>query len=228
MKAFILAAGFGKRLRPLTLSQPKPLLEVAGKPLIQHHIENLAAAGIKDLVINAHWLKGKLMTYLGDGSAWGVHIQWSVEEELLETGGGLVKALPNLGADPFLLVNGDVYIDYDFKKLTQHSLGDKLARLVLVPNPAHHPSGDFSFSTSSNLVRKQAGNDYTFAGVSLIDPKLLEDWASETEPFPLLSPLLKAVESGRLSGESYSGFWEDVGTIERLNALNEKLKKDQE
>lgn len=225
MKAFILAAGFGKRLRPLTETTPKPLLEVGGKPLIQYHIERLVSAGVTELVINAHWLKDKLIEFLGDGSQWGAEIHYSIEEELLETGGGIRQALALLGDKPFLLVNGDVYLEYSFQNLLQKPLAGNLAHLLLVPNPNHNKKGDFSFSPSGCLKREMTRNQWTYAGVSLIDPKLVSGWPSEKEAFPLLSPLLEAAREGRLSGEVYSGLWEDVGTPERLEQLHKSLVK---
>lgn len=223
MKAFILAAGYGKRLRPLTESTPKPLLTVGGKSLIQYHLENLAAAGIEEVVINVHWLADKLIEVLGDGSDWGLQIIWSREGQLLETGGGIRNALPLMGGEPFLLVNGDIYFDYPFESLVGKSLSGDLARLVLVSNPEHHPQGDFCLGERGQLSRKGDGNDYTYAGAALIDPALFDDWSSETEAFPLLSPLLTAMNRGLLAGEVHPGFWEDVGTLERLDALNKKL-----
>lgn len=223
MKAFILAAGYGKRLRPLTETTPKPLLSVGGKPLIQYHIENLAKIGVTELVVNAHWLPEKLVDFLGDGSIFGVDIKWSLEEQLLETGGGIRKALPLLGDSPFILVNGDVYLEYSFRNLLNRALGDNLAHLVLVKNPEHHQIGDFCVSASGHLTRKKDQNDLTYTGAALINPCLLSEWQAEQAAFPLLSPLLGAMETRQLTGEIYTGLWEDVGTLERLNALNKKL-----
>ena len=223
MKAFILAAGYGKRLRPLTETTPKPLLEVGGKSLIQHHLEKLASAGIEDVVINAHWLAEKLTEALGDGSDFGLQITWSLENQLLETGGGIRNALPLIGGEPFLLINGDVYFDYSFESLMCRSMAENLAHLVLVPNPAHHHIGDFCLGADGQLSRSDNQNDYTYAGAALIDPRLFDDWPSQPAAFPLLSPLLAAVKKDSLTGEVHAGFWEDVGTPERLHALDKKL-----
>ncbi len=223
MKAIILAAGYGKRLRPLTETTPKPLIEVGGKPLIQYHLENLADAGVKDVVINVHWLADRLIDTLGDGTDFGLQIRWSRETELLETGGGIRNALPMLGNAPFLLVNGDVYFDYSLRSLVQRSLAESLAHLVLVPNPEHHHKGDFCVDDEQRLSRTDSNNDYTYAGAALIDPKLFDNLPSEPAAFPLLSPLLSALQKGLLTGEVHTGLWEDVGTIERLNALNQTL-----
>ncbi|MCL4163853.1 UNVERIFIED_CONTAM: hypothetical protein GTU68_044728 [Idotea baltica] len=228
MKAFILAAGYGKRLRPLTETTPKPLLTVNDKPLIHYHLEKLASLGVTEVVINAHWLADKLIDALGDGSAFGLNISWSVEERLLETGGGIRNALDLLGDDTFLLINGDVYIDYSFDALLSRTLGDSLAHLVLVPNPSHHPAGDFCRDSDGKIYRKEGSNDFTYAGVALIDPKLVRDWRCEDAAFPLLSPLLEAMEQHLLAGDVHTGLWEDVGTLDRLEALDQKLRGPQE
>lgn len=202
---------------------PKPLLEAGGKSLIQYHLENLANAGVKDVVINVYWLADKLIHAFGDGSGFGLNIIWSRETQLLETGGGIRNALPLLGEAPFLLVNGDVYFDYSLKSLMGRSLGDSFAHLVLVRNPAHHHIGDFCLGADSQLSRSDDQNDYTYAGAGLIAPRLFDDWPSEPAAFPLLSPLLAAMKKGSLTGEVHSGFWEDVGTLDRLHALHKKL-----
>ena len=229
MKAFILAAGFGKRLRPITETTPKPLIPLNGKPLIAYHLENLKRAGVQDVVVNVHWLADQIIDYLGDGSEFGLNIQFSHEAELLETGGGILKALPLLGDAPFLLVNGDVYIEYTFSELLGHQLGDNLAHLLLVENPSHNGTGDFSindFSAGSGQLRRhESDNEFTYAGVALIRPMLFNEWMSQTGPFALLSPLLSAAINNRLSGELFQGVWEDVGTIERLEKLDRSLKE---
>ena len=151
MKAMILAAGRGERMRPLTDLLPKPLLAAGGKPLIVHHIEKLAAAGVTQLVINHAWLGHKLVAALGDGSALGVSIHWSAEESALETAGGIVQALPLLGSEPFLVINGDTWLDLDYRALVSQPLGEDLAHLWLVPNPPQHPKGDFSLQAGRVL-----------------------------------------------------------------------------
>ena len=224
MKAFILAAGFGKRLRPLTDITPKPLLEVNDKPLIRYHLEKLAHIGVTEIVINAHWLAEQLVDALGNGSNLGLSITWSVEETILDTGGGIRRALGFLGEDNFLLVNGDVFSDFPFEALVAKDLKDNLAHLVLVPNPGQHPNGDFCLEPDGAITRKETGNDFTYAGIALINPKLMRDWPCEEDVFPLLSPLLNAMEQGLVSGEVHRGVWEDVGTPERLRTLDQKLR----
>ena len=219
MKAMILAAGFGKRMRPLTDHCPKPLLPVAGKPLIVHHLERLAAANITQVVINVSYRAEQVMTALGDGASYGVQIRWSQEAAPLETGGGIRQALPLLGDAPFLLVNGDVWCEFDPASLTL--LNGDLAHLVLVNNPAHHPAGDFHLNTNG---RVQANGEprLTFAGLSLIDPALVA--AESPGAFPLAPLLRSAMAEGRVSGCHYQGEWVDVGTPERLAELDRRLR----
>lgn len=212
MKAMLLAAGKGERMRPLTLETPKPLLPVAGKPLLQWHIEALARAGITQLVINHAWLGDQLETHFADGAALGVQLQWSREVEPLETGGGIRQALPLLGDQPFVLVNGDIWTDFDFSRL-QLPAG-KLAHLVLIDNPAHNPSGDFILREGrvTNPVGGQAG--LTYSGIAVIDPALVAD---QVPGRFALAPLLRAAANdGLLGGEYFAGSWIDVGTPERL------------
>lgn len=216
MKAMILAAGFGKRMRPLTDSTPKPLLTVDGKPLIFSVIEALQRAGIDELVINHAWLGEQIVAACGDGSRWGVRIVYSAEGEPLETAGGIARALPLLGDQPFIVVNGDIYSDYDFAGLASRPLGDQLAHLVLVDNPPQHPAGDFSL-LGEQLVCRQGDNAATFSGISLLSPQLFCQYGKAEGP---LAPLLKkAIADGRVSGEHYHGRWVDVGTPERLQQL---------
>jgi len=215
----LLAAGRGERMRPLTDSCPKPLLMVAGKPLIAWHLERLAKAGIRNVVINLSWLGEMVAAALGDGSQYGVVIQYSREPwPALETGGGILQALPMLGEDPFLLVNGDVYTDIDFTAL-QIAPGD-LAQLVLVPNPAHHPRGDFGLAQGNRVVA-EGGQRLTYAGVAVIRP----DFFAGATPgrFPLLPWLMRALQAGRLGGQRHDGMWLDVGTPERLALLDDTL-----
>lgn len=218
MKAMILAAGKGERMRPLTLSTPKPLLPVAGKPLIQWHIEALRRAGINDLVINHAWLGEQLERAFGDGSALGVHIRWSAEEQPLETAGGILHALPLLGSEPFLLVNGDIWCDFDFAGL-QLPAG-KLAHLVLVPNPPFKQGGDFLLEGTvvSNPAEGERGRAQTFSGISVLSPVLFDGLSGGPRP---LAPLLRAAaDRGLVSGELHGGQWIDVGTPERLQQAN--------
>lgn len=224
MKAMILAAGLGNRMRPLTLTTPKPLLPVGGKPLIVWHIEALKAAGIEQIIINTAWLGHKLHEALGDGSAYGVQILWSDEDEPLETAGGIHKALPLLGDEPFLLVNGDIWLAYDFQKLTHKDLGQHLAHLVLVNNPPQHPHGDFAFCKEqpNSRVMSEGDEKYTFAGVSVLSPHLFAHLSAGKAP---LAPLLRqAIAQGLVTAEHHAGAWVDVGTPERLAELDNQLK----
>lgn len=228
MKAMILAAGLGTRMRPLTDHTPKPLLEVGGKPLIVWHIENLARAGFGDIVINTAWLGEKLQAALGDGRQFGVRLQWSPEAEPLETAGGLIQALPLLGSEPFLVVNGDIWLRYDFAMLrTTFAHTEKRAHLVLVNNPVHNTAGDFSlqgrvFAGVECLVRNTGEPRFTFAGLSVLHPQLFTGLAPGKRA---LAPLLRAaIEAGQVSGEYFAGPWVDVGTPERLAELDAQIR----
>ena len=220
MRAMILAAGYGKRMRPLTDHTPKPLLQAGGKPLIDHHIEALRTAGVEQLVVNTGWLGERLEARLGDGARLGVSIRWSREGTPLETAGGIRRALPLLGPDPFLLVNGDIWTDYDFSALVDAPVGDDLARLVLVDNPAHHDSGDFHL-TAGGRVSDNAEPRLTYAGIARLDPAL---FAALDDGERRLAPVLRAAMArGRVSGEHHRGHWWDIGTPERLAALDRFL-----
>ncbi|MEH6515072.1 MAG: nucleotidyltransferase family protein [Halioglobus sp.] len=221
MRAMILAAGFGKRMLPLTEHTPKPLLTVAGIPLIEHHIRRLAAAGVTQIVINVAHLGQQIITYCQGGERWGVTLNFSHEKEPLETAGGIVKALPLLGQEPFLLVNGDIWTDYPFERLVAQALTvEDEAKLILVANPAQHPQGDFSLADTKVQKLAEGEIGFTYAGIGLFHPKLFADTAPGREP--LLPLLLAAIERQTLTGEFYSGEWEDVGTPERLASLNER------
>ncbi|WP_429011311.1 N-acetylmuramate alpha-1-phosphate uridylyltransferase MurU [Aeromonas allosaccharophila] len=218
MKAMILAAGRGERMRPLTDLLPKPLLAVGGKPLIVHHIEKLKSAGVTELVINHAWLGHKLVEVLGDGSALGVTIHWSAEESALETAGGIVQALPLLGADPFLVINGDTWLDLDYHTLVSQPLGDDLAHLWLVPNPPQHPSGDFALQAG----RVMDTPAFTFSGVGLYDPAAFAGLAGGARK---LAPLLRDwMAQGRVGGSLLAGEWRDIGTVDRLRELDDQLQ----
>ncbi len=220
MRAMILAAGRGERMRPLTDTLPKPLLPVAGKPLIVHHIERLAAAGIRHLVINHAHLGEMIETRLGDGSEWGVEIRYSSEETALETGGGIFRALPLLGEAPFLVVNGDVWCDVDFSRL-QLPAG-RLAHLVLVSNPTHHPRGDFLLR--GERVVDADGDRLTYSGIGVYHPLLFA--GCRPGAFPLAPLLRSAMADGRVSGMQHRGVWIDVGTPERLAELDARLRRE--
>ena len=210
MRAMILAAGKGERLRPLTLHTPKPLVKAGGKPLIEYHLERLAEVGVTDIVINHAWLGEQIVSHLGDGQRFGVHIEYSAEGEPLETGGGILQALPLLGDMPFLLVNGDIWTDFDLSSV--HMAEGDLAHLVLVDNPAHHPDGDFALK-NGRIVDEPLGR-LTFSGISVLHPSLFE--GCEPGAFKLAPLLRKAMAAGRLGGERLQGRWVDVGTHERL------------
>jgi MurNAc alpha-1-phosphate uridylyltransferase len=214
MKAMILAAGRGERMRPLTDDIPKPLLPARGRPLIEHHFAALARGGITELVINLGWRGGQLRDHVGDGQRFGVRVAYSDEGfPPLETGGGILQALSLLGPEPFWLVNGDVFCEYPFEV---RSLADRaLAHLVLVPNPAHHRDGDFALA--AGLITDSATNRSTYSGIAVIHPRLFADRSPGRFP---LAPLLRAAASRReVTAELFTGFWSDVGTPERLAAL---------
>ena len=222
MKAMILAAGLGSRMRPLTDSTPKPMLKVAGKSLIEHQINKLVKAGITEIVINTAYLAEQIESYLGNGAKFGCAIKYSREEQALETGGGIYKALPLLGKEPFLLVNGDVWHELDYKNLVnKETLG--LAHLVLVDNPDFNRAGDFYLKEGyANTV--QQGEPLTFSGISILNPKLFDGCVAGT--FKLAPLLIKGMPVQQVTAEKYQGYWLDVGTPQRLNELNEHLNKD--
>lgn len=225
MKAMILAAGLGNRMRPLTLHTPKPLLEVGGKPLIVWHIEKLAAIGVTEIVINTAWLGEKLAEALGDGSRFGINILWSHEGEGLETAGGIINALPLLGDEPFILLNGDVWTTMDFAPLLDIDLKDNLAHLVLVQNPEQHPEGDFTLAAGKAYTFDQQveGENLTFSGVSVLDPKMFQGLETGKRP---LAPLLKAaMQNQQVAASKLVGIWVDVGTPERLTALDTAIRE---
>jgi len=212
MKAMILAAGKGERLRPLTLHTPKPLIPVGGVALIEHHVRALARAGFDELVINHAWLGEQIERYLGDGGQFGVSIRYSAEGEPLETGGGIYRALPLLGDKPFVVVNGDIWTDYDFLGLRRSLTG--LAHLVLVDNPLHHPNGDFSLVNGTVDATDEESPRLTYSGMAVLHPQLFE--GSPDGAFKLAPLLRRAMDSGHVSGEHFRGGWVDVGTLERL------------
>lgn len=225
MKAMILAAGLGNRMRPLTLHTPKPLLEVGGKPLIVWHIEKLKSIGVTEIVINTAWLGDKLVQVLGDGSDYGVHIAWSHEGEGLETAGGIIRALPLLGKEPFILVNGDVWTNMDFESLLNVDLQQNLIHLVLVDNPVQHPQGDFVLADGRVFTFEQGvlGEALTYSGVAVLSPELFAGLEDGKRP---LAPLLvQAMRNGQASAEKMQAVWVDVGTPERLTVLDQQIKQ---
>lgn len=230
MKAMLLAAGRGERMRPLTDHKPKPLLEVGGKPLIVWHIERLAQAGFTEIVINHAHLGHQIEHTLADGGQWGVRIEYSHEEVALETAGGIAKAMPLLQAEcehpqTFLVINADVFCDVDVSTVAKLGLarcasGKMLAHLVMVPNPPHHPEGDFAIQQEVLICDSMP--KYTYSGIGVYHPLLFAELLPGQSA--KLAPLLvAAIRAGKVSGELYSGLWHDVGTPERLLALNVSL-----
>ena len=231
MKALIFAAGLGERMRPLTDSTPKPLLAVGGKRLIEWHLEKLAALGIEDVVVNTSWLAEQFPDTLGNGARWNLRIAYAYEGGTpLETGGGMLNALPLLGDDPFLLVNGDVWTDYDFGRLPREPAG--LAHLVMVDRPPQATHGDFALDDAGH-VRADGEHKLTYSGIGVYRPRLLDGWqdivrepaiANGKPRFPL-APILRAhMPAGAITGEHHRGRWTDVGTPERLARLDAGLR----
>jgi MurNAc alpha-1-phosphate uridylyltransferase len=219
MKAMLLAAGRGERMRPLTDSVPKPLVRVGGKPLIVWHLAALARAGVREVVINLSWLGEQLQAALGDGRDFGVSISWSEEGPVpLETGGGIFRALPLLGSGPFLVVNADIWTDFDFSSLAlEHGAH---ARLVLIPNPPHHPRGDFGLE--GDLVVSRDTDRFTYSGVGVYRPEFFAGCTPGR--FPLLPLLNRAIAAHLLRGQMHRGEWCDVGTAERLAKLTSRMR----
>jgi len=219
MKALILAAGRGERMRPLTETIPKPLLHVGGLCLIEYHLHALARAGIHEIVINHSWLGQQIVDYLGNGQQYGVSIRYSAEGDTpLETAGGIIQALPLLGDTPFILVNADIWTDYDFAALPQALTG--MAHLVLVDNPEHHREGDFALEADSLCNQ---GNKLTYSGIGVYSPQLFAGLPAGVRP---LAPLLRAaIDRGEITGEWYRGQWWDIGTPERLRQLDTRLQQ---
>jgi MurNAc alpha-1-phosphate uridylyltransferase len=232
MKALILAAGLGERMRPLTNTTPKPLLEAGGKPLIAWHLEKLAAIGVREVVVNTSWLAPRFPELLGDGARWGLRLHFVYEGPTpLETGGGMLNALPLLGDAPFLAVNGDVWTDFDFARLPKQPRG--IAHLVLVDNPPQHPAGDFALHGDGRVDDAERGR-LTFSGIGLYRPSLFDGWrdiigdapgADETPPRFRTPPLLRAAMArGEVDGTHHAGRWTDVGTPQRLADLDASLR----
>ncbi|MCZ8167008.1 N-acetylmuramate alpha-1-phosphate uridylyltransferase MurU [Silanimonas sp.] len=231
--ALVFAAGKGERMRPLTEHTPKPLLIAGGKPLIAWHLEKLAALGVREVVINTSWLADCFAPALGDGSAWGLRLHYVYEgAEPLETGGGMLNALPLLGEPPFLAIAADVWTDFDFATLPREPAG--LAHLLMVANPEHHGRGDFALSDDGRLQLATAGAEaLTFSGIGLYRREFLDGWrgtvgdapgANETPPRFKLRPLFDAaIARGAITGQRHDGRWTDVGTPERLAALDAQL-----
>ena len=220
MRAMILAAGLGKRMQSLTAEIPKPLLEVGGKSLIVHQVERLVAGGVTGVVINHFYLGEKIQEALGDGSRYGIEIAYSKEAIRLETGGGIIKSLPKLKDDSFIVVNADIWTDFDFSTLNKLDSEEQLAHLVLVANNKHNPQGDFCIDDDGKVSEGSGQNNrrLTFSGISVLNKKLFEGYS--IQPLSLVPLLQKAMERALVSGEVHDGLWFDVGTPERLKEVN--------
>jgi MurNAc alpha-1-phosphate uridylyltransferase len=232
VKVLLLAAGVGKRMRPLTLTAPKPMLLVKGKPLIEYHVDALVKAGYRDLVINLHYLGNQIEEFLGSGNKFGASIVYSREAELLETAGGILNALSLLGNEPFMVVNSDIFTDFNFATLRDRFSADipdskTMGHLVLVDNPLEHPHGDFSLSSSQRegfyLLEDKPGRKLTFSGISVFRPELFA--GLKPGPSKLLDLLVPAIKNQRITAEHYRGDWVDTGTPDRLQALNEDTRR---
>ena len=219
MRAMVLAAGRGERMRPLTDRTPKPLLEVGGKALIEYHLAALQQAGVYDVVINHAWLGEQIESRLGNGDRYGLRIEYSPEiPEALETAGGIIQALARLGTEPFIVINGDIWCDYPLQRLPHHP--DGLAYLVMVDNPPHNPQGDFCLNNGS--LQTEGESKLTYSGIGVYHPQLFAGLEPGIRP---LAPLLRnAMAAGQVSGEHYRGRWYDIGTPERLTELDLQLK----
>ncbi|PCH62151.1 MAG: hypothetical protein COC19_03295 [SAR86 cluster bacterium] len=220
MKAMILAAGLGKRMQPLTANLPKPLLKVADKSLIEHQIDKLVAAGISEIVINHYYLGAMIEAQLGDGSRYGAKLVYSPESQRLETAGGIINCLPALADDCFVVVNADIWTDYDFSKLAAIDGVNTLAHLVLVANAEHNPYGDFHLDSQGRAHEQsqRQGAALTFSGISLLHRNLFQGYA--VAPLALAPILRRAMKTGKVSAENYTGVWVDIGTPQRLEAVN--------
>lgn len=220
MRAMILAAGRGERLRPLTDKTPKPLLEVGGRPLIEYHLANLANAGFGEIVINLAHRGDMIRDTLGSGSSWGLNISYSPEPpDALDTGGGIHKALPLLGESPFAIINGDVFSEYPLARL--RAIKCDHAHLVLVPNPDHNPNGDFAMK--GGYVNSDDQPRYTFSGISVYHPRFFDSVSGGR--YSVVPMLLEAMKLQRVTGEIFKGVWHDIGTLERLETLRGQLKQ---
>lgn len=222
MKAMILCAGRGERMRPLTANTPKPLLKIQDEPIVVHMLKALRKGGVRECVINVSQLGDQIMDALGDGAAYGMHIQYSIEESPLETAGGVIKALPLLGEEPVLIVSGDIYTEFDFSVLYNKPLNGMLAHCVMVPNPSYHPEGDFYLEADQHLslVGERA---YTYGNIGVYDASLFAD--RPIERVGIGSLLRVAIEQDLVSGELFTGAWHNLGTPEDLQRLNKLLSE---
>ncbi len=220
MRAMILAAGRGERMRPLTDNTPKPLLTVGGKSLIVWHLERLASAGFTEVIINHAHLGSKIESALGNGSQWGLSVQYSPEPTALETAGGIAQALPLLGDSPFVVVNGDTYTEFDFSTLRHALEAPSLAHLIMVDNPVQHMEGDFAYQNGQLLVT--GAPKLTFSGVGVYQPSLFAN-IERGQPAKLAPILRVAIEQHLVSATHYQGVWHDIGTPQRLADLDQQL-----
>ncbi len=229
MKAMILAAGLGARMRPLTDTLPKPLLLVGGKPLIQYHVERLQRAGIDNIVVNVAYRGQQIRDFLGNGDRFGVRISYSDEGgEPLETAGAILRAAPQLGTEPFLLINADIWTDFDITSLVAQPLPEACTgRLVLVPNPEHNLAGDFGCNNGLLISVDSHHPSFTFSGISLLRPQLVTEYPKARMRFPLAECFRYELAAGRLQAEVHAGQWWDIGTPARLTALDQLLSGHQ-
>lgn len=218
MKAMLLAAGLGKRLQPLTLTTPKPLVRIGNTTLIDHALTALSNAGIQEVVINVHHLRDQIIQHCGNGSAYDLQIHYSIEETLLETGGGILQALPLLGDQPFLVMSADIWCDYPLKNLT--TLKTENAHLVFVDNPPYHPNGDYGLD-QNGIVKIQANKKFTYANIGILHPRLLNE--EKTGVFKLSRIFEKNIRENKITGEHYSGNWFNVGTMSDIELLENYL-----
>lgn len=221
MKALILAAGKGERLRPLTLKTPKALVEINGRTLLDRHICKLIDAGFKDIVINISWLREKIKAFIQQKNYQGINIQFSDEgDRPLETGGGMLRALPLLGKEPFLVINADIYTTFNFSQITR--LDDKnLIQLILVNNPKHNPKGDFCLNSSKLTLKSESVPNYTYSGIGIYHPELFKNNTKHTA-FSVVPLINQAIKDKQASAQLYQGSWSDVGTQKRLDELNQQ------
>lgn len=222
MKAFIFAAGRGERMGVLTQNTPKPLLKVHHQTLLENKIVSLKAAGVTDIIINVAYLGEQIQTFAGAGDKWGVNIQYSKEPQPLETGGGLAHALPLLGENEFVVINADIWCDYPLSQIIEKNLKQNcLGHLVMVDNPPHHPEGDFSLQKNGLLQLNGEGKRLTFSGIARYHPDLIREYPKVRTIFPLVEAFHFFMDSKRLSAEYYGGYWNDIGTPDRLESINE-------
>ncbi|CAC9455804.1 N-acetylmuramate alpha-1-phosphate uridylyltransferase MurU [bacterium endosymbiont of Bathymodiolus sp. 5 South] len=216
MKAMILSAGRGERMMPLTKDTPKPLIKVHDKTLIEHSIDTLKNAAITDVVINIAYLGEKIQAHLGDGDKFGINIEYSIEQNALETAGGIIQALSLLGDAPFIVINSDILYDYDLSTLALPN--NSLAHLLLIDNPKHNPNGDFSLT--GNKITLPNTQTYTFSGIGLYHPNFFQSHLHNNGKLPLSTLFKEAINNKQLTGEHYLGYWQDIGTPERLRVVN--------